>query len=131
MAGAPAVLAPGPAARSTLAFLQLLLGPANAAFSCGLLLGILDPADELVAGERCDVLPGIECRRVGDERLAQVLWKLVHHPTGHSQAAHRATVVAVPATPPKCCYTGSDIGAPYLGADGPVTHTLRPYWVPP
>jgi hypothetical protein len=34
----------------SLAFLQLLLGPPNAALSSALLLGILDPADELVAG---------------------------------------------------------------------------------
>jgi hypothetical protein len=59
------VLAPWPAAGPTLAFLQLLLGPADAAFSGHLLLGILDPADELVPGQRRDVLPSIECRRVG------------------------------------------------------------------
>ncbi len=93
-AGAIAVRAPWPAAGPTLAFLQLLLCPANAAFSGHLLLGILDPADELVAGQRCDVLPGIECRGVGDQRLAQVFWKLVHHTTGHLQAAHRATVAS-------------------------------------
>jgi hypothetical protein len=29
---------------------DILLGPANAALSGGLLLGILDPADEFVAG---------------------------------------------------------------------------------
>src|SRR5437763_9544716 len=92
-AGALAVPAPWPAAGPTLALLQLFLGPANAAFSGHFLLGILDPADELVAGERRDVLPGIECRGVGGQRLAQVSWKLVHHPTGHSRAAHRATVV--------------------------------------
>ena len=57
-----------------------------------LLPGILDPADELVPGQGRDVLPGIECRRVGDQRLAQVCGKLVHYPTGHSLAAHRATV---------------------------------------
>src|SRR5437868_1305616 len=91
-AGALAVLAPWPAAGPTLAFLQLLLGPANATFSGQFLLGILDPANELVAGQRRDVLPGIECRGVGGQRLAQVCRKLVHHPTGHS-AAHRATVV--------------------------------------
>src|SRR5882757_10274982 len=91
-AGALAVRAPWPAARPTLAFLELLFGPANAAFPSHLLLGIFDPADELVAGQRRDVLPGIECRGVGDQRLAQVSWKLVHHPTGHSRAAHRATV---------------------------------------
>jgi hypothetical protein len=91
-AGALAVPAPLPAAGPTLAFLQFLLGPANAAFSGHLLLGILDPADELVAGQRRDVLPSIECRGVGDERLEQVRGKLVHHPTGHSVAAHRGRV---------------------------------------
>ena len=65
-AGAFAVAAPRPAAGPTLAFLQLLLGSANAAFSSHLLLGIHDPADELVAGQGRDVLPGIECRGVGD-----------------------------------------------------------------
>ena len=71
-AGAVAVLAPGPAAGPALAILQLLLGPANATFSGRLLLGILDPADELVARQGCDVLPSIECGGVGDQRLAQV-----------------------------------------------------------
>src|SRR5438552_2209552 len=92
-AGALAVPAPWPAAGPTLAFLQLLLGPADAALSGHLLLGILDPADELVAGQRRDVLPGIECRGVGGQRLSQVSWKLVTHPTAHSRAAHTATVV--------------------------------------
>src|SRR5580704_2579709 len=76
-AGALAVRAPWPAAGATLAFLQLLLRPANAAFSGLLLLGILDPADELVAGQRRDALPSIECRGVGDQRLAQVCGKLM------------------------------------------------------
>ena len=49
-AGTVAVLAPRPTAGPALAFLQLLLGAPNAALSGGLLLGILDPADELVAG---------------------------------------------------------------------------------
>jgi hypothetical protein len=93
-AGAIAVFAPWPAAGPTLAFLQLVLGPANAAFSGRVLLGILDPANELVAGQRRDVLPSIECSGIGDQRLAQVSWKLVHHPTGHSRAAHRAKIAA-------------------------------------
>jgi len=91
-ASALAVLAPWPAAGPTLAFLKFLLGPANATFPGHLLLGILDPADELVAGKWGDVLPGIECRGVGNQRLAHVSWKLVHHPTGHSRATHGATV---------------------------------------
>jgi hypothetical protein len=80
-----------------LTFFQLLLGPANATFSGYLLLGILNPADELVAGQWSDVLPGIECREIGDQRGSQVYWKLVDDPTRDSLAAHEATV-AVPMT---------------------------------
>src|SRR4051794_18732809 len=94
LAGALAVCAPGPAAGSTLAFFELLLGPANTARPGRLLLGILDPADELVAGQRRDVLPRIEYRAIGDERLAQVSGKLVHPPTGHSHVAHGVRVPA-------------------------------------
>jgi hypothetical protein len=71
-ASALAVAATRPAARPALTFLQLLLGPANAALSSLLLLGIFDPADELVAGQGRNVLPGSECRRVGNQRLAEV-----------------------------------------------------------
>ena len=52
------------------------------------LLGILDPADELVAGQRRDVCPGIERRGVGDQRLTQIPRQLVHHATGNLLAAH-------------------------------------------
>jgi len=64
------MLATRPATRPTLTFLQFLLGPANAPFSGHLLLGIFDPADELVASEWSDVLPGIECGEIGDQRLS-------------------------------------------------------------
>src|SRR5262245_62287182 len=80
-AGALAMLAPRPAAGPTLPFLQLLLGPANPAFSGHLLLGILNPADELIAGQGRDVVPGIECRVVGDLCMPQVWGQLVHYPT--------------------------------------------------
>src|SRR5687768_16604030 len=63
--GALAVVASRPAAGATLAFLELLLCPANAALPRRLLLGILDPADELVAGQGRDVLPCVERRCVG------------------------------------------------------------------
>src|SRR5258706_13282896 len=91
LAGAFAVVATRPAAGPTLAFLQLLLGSANAALSGHLLLRILDPADELVARERRDVLPRIERSTVCGERLAQIVGKLVYDATGHSLAAHEAT----------------------------------------
>ena len=83
-----AVAAPWPAAGPTLAFIQFFHGPANAPFSCHVLLCILDPADELVAGQRCDVLPGVQRRGIGDQRFTQVTGKLVHSPTGHSRVAH-------------------------------------------
>ncbi len=68
-----------------------LLGAANTTLPGHLLLGVFDPADELVPGQRRDVLPRVECGGVGDQRVAQVSWKLVHLSTGHS-AAHRARV---------------------------------------
>src|SRR5258708_33979846 len=91
-AGALAVFAPRPAAGPALAFLQLLLGPSNAALSGGLLLGILDPADELVAGQGRDVPPGIECGRARDQRLIQVRGQFMHDSTGHPLAAHKPMV---------------------------------------
>jgi hypothetical protein len=102
-AGALAVPASWPAAGPALAFLQLLLGPAEAAFPGHLLLGILDPADELGSGQGRAVLPGTGCRLAGDQRLAQVCGKLVHDPAGHALAAHKTTVtVQGPA-----CFTSS------------------------
>jgi len=62
-----AVLAPRPTARPTLPFLQLLLRPADPALSGGVLLGIFNPADELVAREWGDVIPEIKHRRIGDQ----------------------------------------------------------------
>jgi hypothetical protein len=75
-----------------LAFLQLLLSSTNATFSGPPLLGILDPADELIAGERRDIPPGVERRGVRDQRLAQVFGKFVYDPTGDSRATHRANL---------------------------------------
>jgi hypothetical protein len=80
--------ASGPAAGPALTLLELLLGPANATFSGFLLLGVLDPANELVSGQRCDVLPGVEGGGIGDQRAAQIGWKPVHDPAGQSLVAH-------------------------------------------
>jgi len=91
-ASALAMLAPGPAARSAHAFLQFLLGPADAALPGLLLLGILDPADELVTRQRRDVFPGSESRGVPDQCRAEVCRQFVHHPTGDSLAVHGVTV---------------------------------------
>jgi hypothetical protein len=91
-AGALPVLAPRPAAGPALAFFELLLGPANAPLSSHLLLGILDPADELIAGQRGDVPPGSERLGVRYQRRAQVCRQLVHHPTRHPVASHGVRV---------------------------------------
>lgn len=64
-----AVVAPRPATRPPYAFFQLFLRPANAPFPCLLLLGVLDPADELVTGERSDVVPGVERGGIRHQRL--------------------------------------------------------------
>lgn len=82
------VFASGPATGSTLAFLQLFLGPADAAFSGAFLLGVLNPTDELISGKGRDVLPRVECHVVGDQGLAKVTGKLVYDPTGYAQTAH-------------------------------------------
>ncbi len=77
------MFAPGPAAGPALAFLQLLLSASNAALTGDRLLGILDPADELIASQGRDALPGVERRGAGNECLTQVLRKLMNHSTGH------------------------------------------------
>src|SRR3954454_1725315 len=95
-AGALTVLAPRPAAGPALTLLQLLLGPPDATLSGGLLLRILDPADELVAGQGRDVVPGIERRGVVDQGPPQVRGQLMHNSAGHRLAAHGAMVVVGP-----------------------------------
>jgi hypothetical protein len=55
-----AVATPRPTTRSTLAFFELLSSSTNATFSRLHQLGVFDPANELVASQRCDVLPGVK-----------------------------------------------------------------------
>lgn len=76
--------ASGPAARPALAFFELLLGPSDPALSGRILLGVFDPADELVAGQRCDVVPGEERLGIGHEFGTEVGRKPVDHTAGHS-----------------------------------------------
>src|SRR4051794_38005624 len=87
-----AMLAPRPAAGPALTFLQLFLRSPNAALPCRLPLGVLDPADELVAGQGRDVLPCTERRLVADQRLPQIRRQLVNHSTGDSLATHAPMV---------------------------------------
>ena len=112
LACAVAVLAARPAAGPAQAFLQLLLGPPNTARPGGLLLGIFDPADELVAGQWRDVVPGIECRRVGLQRLTQVRGQFMYHPTGDSLAAHRS-IVTSPGSAPRIASAPDETQEPF------------------
>lgn len=88
------MLTPGPAARPALTFLELFLGAPNPARSGGLLLGILDPADELVARQGRYVLPNVKRRGAGEQSLAQVPGQFMYHPAGHSLGAHTPIVVS-------------------------------------
>lgn len=58
------------AAGSSLPLLELLLGAADAPLSGHLALRVFGPADELVSGERRDVVPRVEGGGVGDQRIA-------------------------------------------------------------
>ncbi len=91
--GALAVLAPRPAAGSALTFLKFLTCSTNSAFSGHLLLGVFNPADELIARQRRDVLPSVKGLGTSDQRHAKVWRKFVHRPAGHSLVAHDARVV--------------------------------------
>ncbi len=89
LARAFAVLATRPAAGSTHTLFQLFLGAADATLARLLLLGVFDPADELVAGQGSDVLPRRQRRVVVEQRRSQVGRKFVHHPpTGYRFRAH-------------------------------------------
>jgi len=78
VAGSLAMLASWPTARPAQAFPELFLRPPNTSFARHGLFGIVDPADELVTCQWRDVVPGIECGRVGDQCLAQVFGKVVN-----------------------------------------------------
>ena len=91
-ARALSVLTSRPTARSSHSLFQLLLSPADPAFTRGRLFRVDDPADELVAGQGRDVLPGVERWRVGDQRSTQIDREVVHHATGNSRTAHDPTV---------------------------------------
>src|SRR5690606_35690313 len=93
LAGALAVLAARPAARPAFAFLQLLEGPADAALAGLVLLGVFDPADELVACKRRDVVPRLQGCVVGDQGGAQISGQLMHHPTWHTLSGHGARLM--------------------------------------
>lgn len=82
------MLATRPAARPTLALLQFLLGSANASLARLLLLGVGDPADELVACQWRDVPPRGHRGVIAYQRGAQVDRQFVHDTTWHPGVGH-------------------------------------------
>jgi hypothetical protein len=66
------MLAARPTARPTHSFFELFERATNATLAGRGLLRVLDPADELVARERGDVLPRVERGRVADEGFAKI-----------------------------------------------------------
>jgi hypothetical protein len=66
-----------------------------------------------------DVHPGSESHRVRDQRFAQVFRKFVHHPTGHSLAAHACTLAGVlAARRPRSSLVGSEEQDVHADHDG-------------
>lgn len=80
------MLAAGPAAGPTHAFLELLLRTPDAALSGLLLFRVFDPTDELVAGERRDVVPRSERNGVSAKRLLKVDRERVNDTAGYGLA---------------------------------------------
>ncbi len=109
LAGPCAVAATRPAAGPSLALFELLLSTTDATLSSRLLLGVLYPADELVARQRGDVRPEIEGSAVRGERLTQVGRQLMDDPAGHPLATHVTTVTTdtSPEATPAFCRRGA------------------------
>lgn len=84
--------ASGPTARATLTLFEFFLRPTNPSLTGDVLFRVVHPTDELIASERCDVLPRIKCMSVGNQGTAQIGWKFVDHPAGYSLIAHRRTL---------------------------------------
>jgi hypothetical protein len=64
------VITTGPTTRATLTLFQLFLRTANSSLARNFLLGIVNPANELIASQWRNVDPGFECGRVRDERTS-------------------------------------------------------------
>jgi hypothetical protein len=81
-----------PATRAALTLFEFLLGSTNPPLASYVLFGVFDPTDELVSGERRDVLPRVECRSVADQSGAQIRWQFVDHAARYPLSAHDKTL---------------------------------------
>src|SRR5690242_257634 len=84
--------APRPAARAPHAFFELFAGAPDPALARLCFLGVLDPADELVACQRGDVVPRLQRPRAGDQRAAQVRGEIVDDAARDRLAGHSPMV---------------------------------------
>jgi len=119
-AGALAVLASGPAARSTLAFLQLLLVRRMRRARVASCLASSTQQMNSLRARGVMSFQASSAVGFGDQRCAQVGGKFVHHPAGDSVAAHRGRV----AVPGRAGRRGPRRRAPIAGRP-------RPPCVPP
>ncbi len=86
------VAASRPATGAAHPLLELLLGATDSALARLLLLRIFHPTDELVTGQRRDVLPDIERHLITEERSSQVDREFVNHSSRNSLTSHRAKI---------------------------------------
>jgi hypothetical protein len=85
-----------PTTRTALTVFELFLRAPDSSLSRDVLLRIVHPADELIAGQGRDVLPRIQCRSVDQQRTSQVGRKFVYHAAWYSLNAHGTRLTVAP-----------------------------------
>jgi len=81
-----------PAAWPAHSVLKLFLSATDPAGSSLILLGVLNPTDELVASQGGDVLPTVQREVVCEQGLPQVSWKFVDDSARNALATHRKKI---------------------------------------
>ena len=84
-----------PATRPAHSLFQLRAHPLDVLPSCLRLLDGDRPADPFIARQRSNILPLLPRRRVGNQRLPQILRHAMHHPGGQLPQRDAATAVPV------------------------------------
>ena len=78
----------GPTTWTALSLFEFFLCAPDSSCPCRDLFGIIDPTNEFVAGERCDVIPGLESRTIRNQGAPQVGGKFMDHATGYTSCVH-------------------------------------------
>jgi hypothetical protein len=71
-----------PATRSAFSFVQFLNGAANPSVASGLLLRVVDPADELVSCQHRDAEPGCLGCLIRDEGIGKIFGQVMNLAAG-------------------------------------------------